>query len=121
MPVGMCVCASVGGCAQEARQTVRETFDDVAGLADAKASVMEVVNILRNPLQYKAMGARMPAGLLLVGPPGTALSPLDGSRPGRLVQLLCAKNIFSVYLMDKYHTSEYIISIYRCKYIICLS
>eukprot|EP00667_Euglena_gracilis_P005163 EG_transcript_5189 len=55
---------------KEARQTVRETFDDVAGLADAKASVMEVVNILRNPLQYKAMGARMPAGLLLVGPPG---------------------------------------------------
>ena len=49
---------------------VTETFDDVAGLTEAKANVVEVVNILRDPAKYQAMGARMPSGLLLVGPPG---------------------------------------------------
>jgi len=49
---------------------VRATFADVAGLAEAKASVMEVVSMLRAPERYRAVGARMPAGLLLVGPPG---------------------------------------------------
>ncbi len=46
-------------------------FDDVAGCAAAKASVQEVVDVLRSPERYQAMGARQPRGLLLVGPPGT--------------------------------------------------
>jgi cell division protease FtsH len=47
------------------------TFDDVAGEAEAKQELMEVVDFLRNPAKYHALGARLPRGVLLVGPPGT--------------------------------------------------
>jgi ATP-dependent Zn protease len=47
------------------------TFDDVAGIDDAKAEVRELVSILRNPAPYIAAGARLPSGVMLVGPPGT--------------------------------------------------
>ncbi len=47
------------------------TFDDVAGVDEAKEELQEVVNFLRNPSDYARLGARMPKGVLLVGPPGT--------------------------------------------------
>lgn len=47
------------------------TFDDVAGVDEAKEELQEVVNFLGNPEQYGRLGARIPKGILLVGPPGT--------------------------------------------------
>ena len=47
------------------------TFDDVAGVDEAKAELQEVVEFLKNPQEYTRLGARMPKGVLLVGPPGT--------------------------------------------------
>ncbi|MBE9168462.1 ATP-dependent zinc metalloprotease FtsH4 [Pleurocapsales cyanobacterium LEGE 06147] len=47
------------------------TFDDVAGVEEAKAELAEIVEFLKTPQRYKAIGARIPRGVLLVGPPGT--------------------------------------------------
>ncbi|NLN54392.1 MAG: ATP-dependent zinc metalloprotease FtsH [Firmicutes bacterium] len=47
------------------------TFDDVAGQDEAKEALEEIVDFLHNPAKYKAIGANMPKGALLVGPPGT--------------------------------------------------
>jgi hypothetical protein len=47
------------------------TFDDVAGVDDAKSELAEVIQFLRDPGRYGAIGARVPKGVLLVGPPGT--------------------------------------------------
>src|SRR4051794_36027329 len=49
----------------------RVTFADVAGIDEAKAELSEVVDFLRSPEKYRALGARIPHGVLLVGPPGT--------------------------------------------------
>jgi len=46
-------------------------FNDVAGLVEAKAELLEVTDFLRNPTKYKKLGGRIPKGVLLVGPPGT--------------------------------------------------
>jgi cell division protease FtsH len=54
---------------QNAKVTV--TFADVAGLDEAKEEVMEVVDFLKNPKKYTALGGKIPKGVLLVGPPGT--------------------------------------------------
>lgn len=50
---------------------VNVTFTDVAGLDEAKEEVMEVVDFLKNPKKYTALGGKIPKGVLLVGPPGT--------------------------------------------------
>ena len=47
------------------------TFDDVAGVEEAKAELTEIVEFLKNPDRYRNIGARIPRGVLLVGPPGT--------------------------------------------------
>ena len=47
------------------------TFDDVAGVDEAKAELQEIVQFLKNPERYGRLGARIPKGVLLVGPPGT--------------------------------------------------
>lgn len=50
---------------------VTVTFEDVAGLDEAKEEVVEVVDFLKNPKKYTALGGKIPKGVLLVGPPGT--------------------------------------------------
>jgi cell division protease FtsH len=47
------------------------TFDDVAGIEEAKEELQEVVTFLKQPEKFTAVGARIPKGVLLVGPPGT--------------------------------------------------
>ena len=49
----------------------RVTFQDVAGLEEAKIEIMEIVDFLKKADKYKALGAKIPKGALLVGPPGT--------------------------------------------------
>ncbi|MDJ0762652.1 MAG: ATP-dependent zinc metalloprotease FtsH [Myxococcota bacterium] len=50
---------------------VQVSFDDVAGLDEAKVELQEIVHFLKEPEQYTRIGARIPKGVLLVGPPGT--------------------------------------------------
>ncbi len=49
----------------------QDTFADVAGEEEAKAELLEIVDFLRTPEKYRALGARLPRGVLLIGPPGT--------------------------------------------------
>ena len=49
----------------------RVTFDDVAGVDEAKSDLQEVVEFLRDPQKFQRLGGRIPRGCLLVGPPGT--------------------------------------------------
>lgn len=49
----------------------KATFDDVAGLNEAKNEIKEIVDFLKNPKKYHQMGARIPKGVLLIGPSGT--------------------------------------------------
>ena len=53
------------------KDQVKVTFKDVAGLYGAKEEVMEIVDFLKNPGKYTALGGKIPKGALLVGPPGT--------------------------------------------------
>ena len=55
----------------EKDEKTKVTFKDVAGLYGAKEEVMEIVDFLRNPKKYTALGGKIPKGALLVGPPGT--------------------------------------------------
>ena len=52
-------------------EKIRVTFDDVAGIDEAKAELAEIVDFLRNPERYSRLGGRMPHGVLLSGAPGT--------------------------------------------------
>lgn len=49
----------------------RVTFNDVAGIDEAKEELQEIVEFLKNPQKFQAVGGRIPKGVLLVGPPGT--------------------------------------------------
>ena len=53
------------------KDSMKVTFKDVAGLYGAKDEVMEIVDFLKNPNKYTALGGKIPKGALLVGPPGT--------------------------------------------------
>lgn len=53
------------------KKHVKVTFNDVAGLEGAKEEVQEIVEFLKNPQKYTAVGGKIPKGALLVGPPGT--------------------------------------------------
>lgn len=52
-------------------KAVKTTFDDVAGVDEAKDELAEVVNFLQDPQRYTRLGGRAPKGVLIVGPPGT--------------------------------------------------
>ena len=54
-----------------AQDDVRVTFKDIAGIPEAVEELKEIVDFLRTPEKYKALGGRIPRGVLLVGPPGT--------------------------------------------------
>ena len=58
------------------------TFDDVAGVDEAKEEVKEIVDFLREPGRFAAIGGRIPKGVLLVGPPGTGKTLLARSIAG---------------------------------------
>ncbi len=54
-----------------AQQNVRVTFDDVAGVDEAKEELKEIIDFLKVPQRFQALGGKVPKGVLLVGPPGT--------------------------------------------------
>ncbi len=58
------------------------TFAEVAGLDEAKVEVMEIVDFLKNPKKYTALGGKIPRGCLLVGPPGTGKTLLAKAMAG---------------------------------------
>ena len=58
------------------------TFEDVAGLDEEKEELAEIVDFLRNPKKYNELGARIPKGILLVGPPGTGKTYLSKAAAG---------------------------------------
>jgi AFG3 family protein len=61
---------------------VNITFNDVAGLDEAKVEVMEIVDFLKNPKKYTSLGGKIPKGALLVGPPGTGKTLLAKAMAG---------------------------------------
>ena len=72
------------------RKELKVTFQDVAGVDEAREELAEVVDFLRDPKKYQRLGGRIPKGVLLVGPPGTrqdAARPGGGRRGGRPVLL----------------------------------
>ena len=61
---------------------VKATFNDVAGVEEAKEELMEVVEFLKLPEKFTKLGGRIPKGVLLVGPPGTGKTLLAGAVAG---------------------------------------
>ncbi|APW59034.1 ATP-dependent zinc metalloprotease FtsH [Paludisphaera borealis] len=60
----------------------RTTFEEVAGLENAKAELQEIVEFLKNPEKFQRLGGRIPKGVLLVGPPGTGKTLLGRAVAG---------------------------------------
>ena len=63
-------------------KTGRVTFDDVAGIDEAKQELEEIVEFLRDPQKFQRLGGKIPKGCLLVGPPGTGKTLLARSIAG---------------------------------------
>ena len=63
-------------------ESVRVTFDDVAGIDEVKAEINEVVDFLKEPGKYRRLGARAPKGVLLAGAPGTGKTLLARATAG---------------------------------------
>lgn len=64
------------------KDTPRISFNDVAGVDEAKQELTEIVDFLKNPQKYKAMGARTPKGVLMIGPSGTGKTLLARATAG---------------------------------------
>ena len=64
------------------KDTPKVSFSDVAGVDEAKQELTEIVDFLKNPAKYKAMGARTPKGVLMVGPAGTGKTLLARATAG---------------------------------------
>ena len=71
-----------GSASKEVKRKKRVTFDDVAGQENAKREVAELVDFLRDPERYRALGAEPPHGVLLMGPPGTGKTLLARALAG---------------------------------------
>ncbi|MBM7581348.1 cell division protease FtsH [Caldicoprobacter guelmensis] len=65
---GMGKISSISVCPEEGKKV---TFDDVAGIDEAKESMRDVIDFIKNPEKYARYGARLPRGIILYGPPGT--------------------------------------------------
>ena len=63
-------------------ETVRVTFDDVAGIDEVEAEIYEIVDFLKDPGKYRRVGARAPKGVLLAGAPGTGKTLLARATAG---------------------------------------
>lgn len=61
---------------------MKTTFKDVAGCDEAKKEILEFVHFLKNPKKYTDLGARIPKGALLCGPPGTGKTMLAKATAG---------------------------------------
>ncbi|CAI5439589.1 unnamed protein product [Caenorhabditis angaria] len=64
------------------KEDIKVKFGDVAGCEEAKIEIMEFVNFLKNPQQYKDLGAKIPKGAILTGPPGTGKTLLAKATAG---------------------------------------
>ncbi len=63
------------------------TFDDIAGIDEARAELMEIVDFLKNPERYRRLGGKIPKGVLLVGASGTGKTQLAQAAPRRARRL----------------------------------
>ncbi|MCI0423155.1 MAG: ATP-dependent zinc metalloprotease FtsH [Acidobacteria bacterium] len=68
---GLLLSGSDHGKIYDQSSAAKVTFDDVAGVDESKAELVEIVDFLKNPQKYQQLGGRIPKGVLLVGPPGT--------------------------------------------------
>lgn len=66
-----------------AETAIKVTFDDVAGVDEAKEELREIVEFLRHPKEFERLGAHIPRGILLVGPPGTGKTLLARAMAGQ--------------------------------------
>lgn len=67
---------------QKEEDLKKVSFNDVAGLDEEKEELQEVVDFLKNPKKYKNLGARIPKGILLIGPPGTGKTYISKATAG---------------------------------------